>query len=485
MKKSRLFRGLASIFLAVAIVFSVAFSVGTAWAGKVDELLGTAKSGIERSQDPADYRYLSDFANGSELIEAEIAYATRVGAEGTVALKGLPAIAGKNVTLFGMRSGAKMQFGGTMGELIDASNVVTLADALTKEGFSVNPDMIQFYADREGTYAPTKGSGGNVVNSYENQGSQIGEVPVSEYDAGKIGNYKDAAIIVLGRDAGESCCFYPGLNGLSNPDEFTNSPTGNILSLSNEERDLVNWVKGQGFSKIVVLLNCGTAMEIDELKKDDAIDSILWIGIPGAYGTYGIAKLLNGSVLPSGHLPDTFAVNTALSPAAQNLGIYVFANADEIETTKNNALRSSWYLVEQEGIYTGYKYYETRYFDTVYKQGNASKAAAGQSVNGSSWNYDDEVSYPFGYGIEGSTFSEEIIRITEKVLIFLPGCLADLLIISYYISDIVSHSARQDPFARLFSQKSNVLSTIGNINLEDSRVTALSDLRREFASDQE
>ena len=131
MKKSRLFRGLASIFLAVAIVFSVAFSVGTAWAGKVDELLGTAKSGIERSQDPADYRYLSDFGNGSELIEAEIAYATRVGAEGTGALKGLPAIAGKNVTLFGMRSGAKMQFGGTMGELIDASNVVTLADALT------------------------------------------------------------------------------------------------------------------------------------------------------------------------------------------------------------------------------------------------------------------------------------------------------------------------------------------------------------------
>ena len=275
MKKSRLFRGLASIFLAVAIVFSVAFSVGTAWAGKVDELLGTAKSGIERSQDPGDYRYLSDFASGSELIEAEIAYATRVGAEGTVALKGLPVINGKNVTLFGMRSGAKMQFGGSMGELIDASNAVTLADALTKEGFSVNPDMVQFYTEREATYAPTKASGGNVVSDYANQGAQIGEVPVSEYDASKLGNYKDAAIIVLGRDAGESCCFYPGLNGLLKPEEFTNSPTGNIFSLSNEERDLVNWVKGQGFGKIVVLLNSGTAMEIDELKKDDAIDSIL------------------------------------------------------------------------------------------------------------------------------------------------------------------------------------------------------------------
>lgn len=156
MKKSRLFRGLASICLAIAIVCSVAFSVGTAWAGKVDELLGTAKSGIERSLDPADYRFTSDFENGSQLIEAEIGYGTRVGAEGSVALKGLPAIDGKNVTLFGMRSGAKMQFGGTMGELVDASNVVPLADALTKEGFSVNPDMVQFYVDREANYARQK-----------------------------------------------------------------------------------------------------------------------------------------------------------------------------------------------------------------------------------------------------------------------------------------------------------------------------------------
>ena len=408
MKKTRLFRGLASIFLAIAILFSVAASVATAWAGKVDELLGTSKSGIERTLDPNDYRYQSDYSNPGDLIAAEIGYATRVSAEGSVALKGLPAISGTKVTLFGMRSGNKMQFGGTMGELVEASQCVTLADALTAEGFSVNPDMIQFYADMEANYAPTKSSGGNVVSSYEGQGAKIGEVPVSEYDAGRIGDYKDAAVIVLGRDAGESACFYPGAKGLSDPSEFTNSPTGNIFSLSNEERDLVNFVKEQGFSKIVVLLNSGTAMEIDELKQDDAIDSILWIGNPGCYGTYGIAKLLKGTVLPSGHLPDTFAVNTALSPAAQNLGIYVFANESEIETTNNNALRASWYLVEPEGIYTGYKYYETRYFDVFMKQGNAEKAAAGQSTNGSSWEYDREVSYSFGWGVEGSTFSEEI-----------------------------------------------------------------------------
>lgn len=321
MSKKRLFRGLASVFLACAVIFNVIFTVANSWAGKVDELLGTSSTGIQRSNDPADYRYQSDYAKASDLVDAETAFSTRASAEGSVALKGLPAIAGKNVTLFGMRSGEKMQFGGSMGELIQTSQAVTLADALTKEGFSVNPDMVKFYKDKAADYGPTRASGGNVVSSYDGQGAEIKEVPVSEYNAGMLGNYKDAAIIVLGRDSGESCCFYPGLNGLANPDEFTKSPTGNILSLSNDERDLVNWVKEQGFGKIVVLLNSGTAMEIEELKQDAKVDSILWIGVPGAYGTYGIAQLLSGSALPSGHLPDTFAVNTALSPAAQNYGI--------------------------------------------------------------------------------------------------------------------------------------------------------------------
>ena len=409
-KTSRVFRGAASIFLALMVILGIVGQVANNWAGKVNELLGVSDATIERSQDPADYRYLSDFQIPSDLIQAEIDLNTRLAAEGSVVLKGDPAIDGESVTLLGMRSGEKMQFGGSMGELVDGKNVVSLDEALRENGFSVNPDMVQFYKNMEADYAPTRSAGGNVVSSYEDQGCAVGEVPVSEYGAAELGSYTDAAIIVLGRDAGESACFYPGPNGLSDPDEFTNSPTGNILSLSNDERDLVNWAKDQGFHKIVVLLNSASGMEIEELKQDDAIDSIVWIGNPGAYGTYGIAKLLSGEILPSGHLPDTFAVNSALSPAAQNLGIYIFSNADSIETTTNNALRSSWYLVQAEGIYTGYKYYETRYYDTVVGQGNAAKAEHGETADGGSvWDYDNEVSYTFGYGIEGSTFSEEII----------------------------------------------------------------------------
>ena len=123
---------------------------------------------------------------------------------------------------------------------------------------------------------------------------------------------------------------------------------------------------------MIVLLNSACAMEIEELKQDDAVDSILWIGNPGCYGTYGIAQLLKGDVLPSGHLTDTYAVNSALAPAMRDYGAYVFTNADDIDTSSNNALRSRWYLAEEESIYIGYKYYETRYEDTVLDQGNAA-----------------------------------------------------------------------------------------------------------------
>lgn len=408
--RSHVFRGTAGIFLALLVILQIVALVANNWVGMVNGLLNVSDSTIQRSDKPEDYRFLSDFQNPSDLIQAQIGLNTRLAAEGSVVLKGVPAIDGTQVTLFGMRSGEKMQFGGSMGELTDASNVVTLGKAMAANGFSVNPDMEEFYRKMAGQYAPTRASGGNVVSSYNGQGSSVGEVPVSEYDPADIGSYTDAAVVVFGRDAGESCCFYPGVNGLANPAEFSNSPTGNILSLSNEERNLLTYVKSLGFSKIVVLLNASTAMEIEELKTDSAIDCVMWIGNPGAYGTYGIAKLLSGEVLPSGHLPDTFAVNSALSPAAQNYGIYTFANAADIDTTANHALRAEWYLVEAESIYTGYKYYETRYFDSIVGQGNAAVALKGETVDGGDvWNYDSEVSYSFGYGVEGSTFSEEII----------------------------------------------------------------------------
>ena len=101
-QKSHVFRGLASIFLAILVMFHVVAGVANAWSGKVNELLGITEKGIERSTDPADYRYHSDYAAAAELISAEIDLNTRLAAEGSVVLKGSPALGGKNITLFGM-----------------------------------------------------------------------------------------------------------------------------------------------------------------------------------------------------------------------------------------------------------------------------------------------------------------------------------------------------------------------------------------------
>ena len=408
-KRSHIFRGLASIFLAFTVLFGTVMSVALSWEGRVNELLGVSDDTFARSQNPDDYYYNSDYEDPADLIKAEIVLNTRMEAEGAVALKGTPAVDGTGVTLFGMRSQA-MQYGGSMGSLVETKQAVSLADALEEYGFSVNPDMVSFYKDMEKTYAPTKAAGGNCTDT--NKGTTVNEVPVKEYFAispESMDGYKDAAVVVLGRDAGEGACFYPGEDGIADPDEFSNSATGNILSLSNAERALINYVENQGFKKVIVLLNSACAMEIEELKQDDAVDSILWIGNPGCYGTYGIAQLLKGDVLPSGHLTDTYAVNSALAPAMRDYGAYVFTNADDIDPSSNNALRSRWYLAEEESIYIGYKYYETRYFDSILDQGNASQALTGETVDGGKvWDYDNEVSYSFGYGVEGSTFSEEI-----------------------------------------------------------------------------
>ena len=410
-KKSRtlLFRGLTATFAALLVLSGSIRTVAFDWDDKVNELLGISGEGVERSQDPNDYIYPSDFDTAEDLVNAEIGLATRIQAEGTVLLKGTAEAGGTNVTLFGMRSDM-MQYGGTMGGTIADSQCVSLADALKDSGFNVNPVMQQFYQSMEKTYAPGRASG--AANVDVNTGATVNEVPVSEYtqvQTDSCADYKDAAIVVLGRDSSEGSDYYPGADGIANPDEFAESTTGNILGLSDDERDLISYVESQAFGKVIVLINSGSAMELEDLANDSNVDTLMWIGNPGCYGTYGIAQILSGEVLPSGHLADTYAVNSAVSPAAVNFGAYVFTNGSEIDTTPNNALRAKWYLAEPEGIYIGYKYYETRYYDTVTGQGNADQALNGETADGSdTWDYDNEVTYPFGYGIEGSTFSEEI-----------------------------------------------------------------------------
>lgn len=188
----------------------------------------------------------------------------------------------------------------------------------------------------------------------------------------------------------------------SEQDFFARGPLG----LSEFEKQMLALAKAHS-TKLIVLINANSAMMVEELKDDAsqyAADAILWVGAPGMNGFLGVADVLCGEANPSGGLPDTMAVDNRMSPAMQNFGVYMYTNnsvsgkasGDVAQLTPEN--KSDWYVAETEGIYVGYKYYETRYADAVNGRGNAD-SQAGSSVEGQNWTYGSEVSYPFGYGL--------------------------------------------------------------------------------------
>ena len=270
-----------------------------------------------------------------------------------------------------------------------------------------------FFADKEWT-VPQFGGGilpaYEVLSAYDDPNELTleelrGLNPAFDKD---YASYNDAAIVVVGRIGGENGNgYYPGEAGRASGVETV---TGNILSLSEEEMAMIEEAKAN-FDKVIVLVNATNQMEIANLEEDPDIDAILWIGYPGAYGFYGVADVLNGTVSPSGHLGDSFAKNSALAPAMQNYGDIPWANAADFSEAAN----VNSYLVEAEGIYTGYRYYETRYADIVLGNGG-SEAAAGTYANvdgtvaqaDGEWDYANEVIYPFGYGLSYTAFEQTL-----------------------------------------------------------------------------
>ena len=143
------------------------------------------------------------------------------------------------------------------------------------------------------------------------------------------------------------------------------------------------------------------------------VDACLWIGLPGQRGFEGVANLLTGEANPSGHLTDTYAVNSLSAPSVVNgsFNNQKWTNTEEVvEKTTDGENDVAWYSVQAEGIYIGYKYYETRYEDVILGQGNADSAKG--SSTGEAWNYTDEVSYPFGYGLSYTTFEQTLDQVT-------------------------------------------------------------------------
>ena len=421
-KKISLYRGMSATGAALLALTVSATTVVNDHRTDIDKFLGTSSTKIVTDGDVDTsnmYTYTSDYGSTTELVQAIADVGERMSEEGSVLLKNngaLPLTSDetKKVSLLGFSSYYPVQ-GGDMGSSL-TPNVGTDADtvdfvgALKAKGFVVNTQLQDMYEKLKETFKTEVETWGGTSTYYTMTAPAIGaqftsKEPSQDALNGADSTWKDSLaennvmIVTIARSGSENKNYTPGQDGVDSSQKLGQTDP---LGLSDDERDLIQAAidaKNANGGKVIVILNNSSAMEVQELQDNEGVDAILQVGLPGGYGFYGIADILSGEVNPSGHLTDTYAVVAANSPAAQNYGDLRWTNADD-------TLYINDALVEAEGIYTGYKYYETRYADVVLGQGNANDTVG--SSTGSAWNYDDEVTYTFGYGLSYTTFEQTI-----------------------------------------------------------------------------
>lgn len=436
-------RGLAALMTCLMVLSIVGTGVANTYRGALDDTLGT-ESYVTINDDSAA-RFKTDYATIEDMAAAARDIAIREGEEGTVVMKNdngvLPLNANANVALFGL---AAYNVYGPKGGNADAAS---LADALAGAGLNVNETLKDYYmtniinmhtemrANRwTGKEVPTTVYDHMYVSAPGDWTTyQIAEVPPTEFEAlGVPANWKEAiakdsiGICVFARGAGEGNTYKPG-SALNYAGEATGEDP---LKLSADELAVVEAAK-ETCSKVIVLLNTGNNMMIADIAEGGSheVDGICYIGCPNDYQTIGIANVLTGKVNATGALASAFVRDHQSIPAVQNVGGDYFADYEIVCRNDDprypgkeignigtgsfggaDTYNGGMYIVEAEGIYVGYKYYETRYFDAVMGQGNANSAAG--ATQGSAWNYGDEMLYTFGHGLSYLDYTQTIKSVT-------------------------------------------------------------------------
>lgn len=436
-------RGLAALMTCLMVLSIVGTGVANTYRGALDDTLGT-ESYVTINDDSAA-RFKTDYATIEDMAAAARDIAIREGEEGTVVMKNdngvLPLKANANVALFGL---AAYNVYGPKGGNADAAS---LADALAGAGLNVNETLKDYYltniinmhtemrANRwTGKEVPTTVYDHMYVSAPGDWTTyQIAEVPPAEFEAlGVPANWKEAiakdsiGICVFARGAGEGNTYKPG-SALNYAGEATGEDP---LKLSADELAVVEAAK-ETCSQVIVLLNTGNNMMIADIAEGGSheVDGICYIGCPNDYQTIGIANVLTGKVNATGALASAFVRDHQSIPAVQNVGGDYFADYEIVCRNDDprypgkeignigtgsfggaDTYNGGMYIVEAEGIYVGYKYYETRYFDAVMGQGNANSAAG--ATQGSAWNYGDEMLYTFGHGLSYLDYTQTIKSVT-------------------------------------------------------------------------
>lgn len=320
------------------------------------------------------------FANAQEVN-------LKLAEEGFVLLKNenaaLPMNKGTRISVFSKNS-VNLSYGGSGSGGFDTSNNKNLYESLNDAGFVTNPTLKRFYESSQS--GPVRTANSSDLDNGDNQKIATAETPQSKYtDAVKnsYADYSDAALVVITRIGGEGFDL-PRYQGNS---EGAVSPDSHYLELDQNEIDLLTAVTDGTFKRVVVVFNTPSSFEATFLKDSayaafaDKIDAAVWIGFTGSNGITALGEILNGDVNPSGRLVDTWAADFTKNPSFVNFGTGCLPDT----TDKYDG--GMYYSVDyEEGIYVGYRYYETR-----------------GETDGEDW-YNANVVYPFGYGLSYTTF---------------------------------------------------------------------------------
>ena len=343
------------------------------------------------------YSMVTLATGGGKVSEENVASATQlcenIADEGIVLLDNdgtLPMAKNSKLNVFGWAS-TNPCYGGTgSGALSDAYPTVTLLEGLKNAGFELNTELSDFYtsyrADRP------------VVGMFS-QDWTLPEPEAAQYTDEMMNNAKafsDTAMVVITRVGGEGADLPTDVSQVTydaghSYNDF--EPGDHYLQLSKTEKDMIDLVC-KNFDKVVVVYNGANAMELGWVKDYSQIKSVVWCAGTGQSGFNALGSILCGDVNPSGRTIDTFVYDLTQTPTANNFGNFTYTNMDEFEASSFGADTIPAFVNYVEGIYVGYKFYET--------------AAAEGLID-----YDKTVVYPFGRGLSYTTFTQTLNSVTE------------------------------------------------------------------------
>ena len=384
-----------SVGAAVIVVIAVATVLTGIFSQKISDFFNQETSRLVNAGEPI---YTSSFSSPAKVKIHDEAVCRDIEAEGMVLLennvtqsgeRSLPLARESHITVLG-RASADLLYASTDEDSDSVKEPVSLYRALEESGFYVNPVMTEFYE----TGAGKKYDRVVPRDVYEvSVGDlQIGEVPGREYTSWLVADfadYSDAAIVVVSRSATE---------GYDIPMEKDENGRY-YLQLDKNELDLLKLAR-ENFPNVVLLVNSSHPIMLGEAEEEGCMpDSVLWIGNPGSTGTLAIGRVLNGYTSPSGRLTETWAYDHTSAPSSVSLrrSEYIWDGAG---VSPRYADR---YTVLSEGIYVGYRYYETRYEDYAMHTGNPGE-----------YDYSSAVMYPFGSGLSYTSFGYSDFGVTRN-----------------------------------------------------------------------